>query len=409
MATQDQYIPYLRVGKVGLDTAAAPALSQGEMRWNNDEECFDFQMNQAVWQGGLETFYHVRNGTASTIPDGTPVMATGTVGNSGRITVAPMDGTNTANARYLLGFATYDIAANNAPNGYDAKVTSFGKVRGINTTGALSQGGLETWNDGDVLYIDPANVGKLTKVAPTQPDLYMPVAFVVHAHTNGTLHVRITNIDESRFGPSFGNVKAGNYSTFESDGTLVSYGAATTYDDVYPSSVTVGVGGTAPSFTAYNGNLKAYEFTGGVSNKELHIGYQLYHSYKEGANISPHLHLFFTSGAADIGSTIIFDCEYTWTNVDQEGAVATQTLTGTYTIGANSTVYNNEIFSYTGAGSGTGLNTPIVGTGKTISSIVMTRVVRRQDLDTFTGSCWLKSADIHIEQDTRGSRQILIK
>jgi len=72
-----------------------------------------------------------------------------------------------------------------------------------------------------------------------------------------------------------------NYSQFDEDGTLVAYGDATTWDDVYPSSITVGVGGTAPSFTAYNGgNLKAYEFTGGVSDKQLHIGYQIYHSSK---------------------------------------------------------------------------------------------------------------------------------
>lgn len=33
-----------------------------------------------------------------------------------------------------------------------------------------------------------------------------------------------------------------DYSTFESDGTLVAYGAATVWDDVYPSSVAVGSG-----------------------------------------------------------------------------------------------------------------------------------------------------------------------
>ena len=81
-------------------------------------------------------------------------------------------------------------------------------------------------------------------------------------------------------------------------------------DDVYPSSVTVGVGGTAPSFTAYSGNLKAYEFTGGTSNKELIIGWQLNHSYQEASSITPHIHVHFTSGAGDATKTIIFDFEY---------------------------------------------------------------------------------------------------
>jgi hypothetical protein len=44
-----------------------------------------------------------------------------------------------------------------------------------------------------------------------------------------------------------------------------------------------------------------------------------------------------------------------------------------------------------------------------ISSIFMAKFTRRQDLDTCPNSVWLKSADIHIEQDTRGSRKILIK
>lgn len=261
---QEQYIKNLVVDKVGLKTNASVTLNQGEMRWNTDEECFDFQMNNAVWQGGLEHFYHIRNGTASTITDGTPVMAIGTVGNSGRILVAPMDGNTVTNARYLLGLATYNIAANTEETGYDAKVTAFGKVRGIDTTGTLSFGGLETWSDGDVLYVDPVNVGYLTNVEPVKPDIYMPVAFVVHSHSSGTLHVRVNPIDESRFGPLFGNVKEGNYSEFEADGSLVAHGDATTWDDVYPSSVTVAVGPNAPSFTAYNGgNLKAYESTGG--------------------------------------------------------------------------------------------------------------------------------------------------
>jgi hypothetical protein len=216
-----------------------------------------------------------------------------------------------------------------------------------------------------------------------------------------------------RAGALLGSLRFGsetNYSQFEEDGTLVANGDATTWCDVYPSSVTVAVGGTAPSFTSYNGgSLGAYEFTGAVSNKEMQIGYQLYHSYLEGSNITPHIHLAFTSGASDAGKTIIFDCEYEWNNVSATGAYSTVILTGTYTIGANNTVYRNEKFNFTGTGSGTGHNTPITGTGKTISSIFMTKLTRRQDLDTFASSVWLLSADIHIEQNTIGSRKIATK
>lgn len=172
-----------------------------------------------------------------------------------------------------------------------------------------------------------------------------------------------------------------------------------TWDDVYPASVTVGVGGTAPSFTAYNGALKAYEFTGGVSDKVLAIGYQLYHSYLEGSEIMPHIHITFTSGAADVGKTIIFDLVYEWDNAGDTGAHGTTTLRGTHTIAANSTVYKNQIISFGN----------IVGTGKKISSTFMTSLTRMQSADTFTGSCWLLSADIHIEKDLAGSRGVFNK
>jgi hypothetical protein len=196
--------------------------------------------------------------------------------------------------------------------------------------------------------------------------------------------------------PRFGNDSG--YTEFETDGTMVATGAATTWDDVYPSSVTVGAGGTAPSFTAYGGgSLKAYEFTGGVSNKELQIGYQLYHSYTEGSTVVPHLHLHINNNGT--GGTVIFDLIYNWSNAGDTGAVAQTTVQATITLPADSTVRRNHLLSFG----------DITGTGKTISSTFMTQIKRRQDLDTFSGSVWLLSADIHIEKNTIGSRQILSK
>lgn len=157
---------------------AAYQVQQGEMAWNADEETLDVGLNGAILQMGQEVHYHVRNNTGSTIEDGTPVMATGTIGNSSRITVAPMDGTNINNAKYFLGIATETI-----PDGDDGKVTHFGKIRGINTT---------AYNDGDVLWISTSVVGGLTNVAPTI-GIKLPIAFVVHSANNGTLFVRATS------------------------------------------------------------------------------------------------------------------------------------------------------------------------------------------------------------------------
>lgn len=197
-------------------------------------------------------------------------------------------------------------------------------------------------------------------------------------------------------GALLGSIRFGgpeSYTAFEEDGTMVAYGDATCWDDVYPSSVTVGVGGTAPSFSVYASVFRAYEFTGGVSNKEMQIGYQLHHTYAEGTEIDPHLHLYIPNNGS--GGTVIFDLAYEWADIDDEGSVSATTLQATVTLPANSTVYKNKVVSWG----------EITGTGKGISSILMTKVTRRQDLDTFSGSVWLKSADAHIKKNSLGSRE----
>ena len=68
--------------------------TQGTVSWNVDEETLDVILDGATLQMGQEVHYHVRNNTASTISNGTPVMVTGTLGASGRLTIAPMDATD---------------------------------------------------------------------------------------------------------------------------------------------------------------------------------------------------------------------------------------------------------------------------------------------------------------------------
>jgi hypothetical protein len=144
---------------------------------------------QQVGGGGSGTAYTVavagQNTSGALITKGTPVMATGTLGASGIITIAPMDGTNPDNYKYLIGIAGADIAVDATGD-----VVDIGKVRGFDTT---------QWAEGDVLWISTTEVGKLTNVEPTS-GLKMPVAFVVTDHqNNGEIMVRVTPIDENRF------------------------------------------------------------------------------------------------------------------------------------------------------------------------------------------------------------------
>ena len=175
------------------------SLGSGVLTWNSDEGTLDIDTGTGVIiQAGQENNRVVRNGTGNTIVNGTVVMVTGTIGNSGRLVVAPASGV-VGTAMRIYGIATQDILA--GQNGY---VTIDGKVRSINTTGNTVG---EVWADGDVLYVKPNNNGNLTKVVPTYGQLKMPVANVIHAHTNGTLEVRVTPIDENAYEPSNSNIQ----------------------------------------------------------------------------------------------------------------------------------------------------------------------------------------------------------
>lgn len=160
--------------------------------WNNQEQTLDITLGSTgvVLQTGQELLYRVRNGSGQLLPGGTVVVATGTLGNSGRIVVGPGVANGTVEGKYFMGLVTEPIA-----NGADGFVTHFGKVRGVPTDGA-SVG--EAWADGDILYAHPSMPGKMTKVRPSLPNEIVTVAIVLNAHvTNGTLVVRPT-IDKVR-------------------------------------------------------------------------------------------------------------------------------------------------------------------------------------------------------------------
>lgn len=188
--------------KVGFDTTNVTTPSAGQMAWNIDENTVDLGLNGATLQIGQEQLVRVRNNTGSTIVNGTAVMATGTLGASGRVTVAPAN-INGSTYKYMLGVVTESITA-----GADGFCTVFGKVRGIQTNGA-NYG--ETWVDGDVIYVKDNDGGALTKVVPVGTQVKLPIAIVIKSHgTNGTLFVRVTPVDENA-----------SYTKTESDGMFV--------------------------------------------------------------------------------------------------------------------------------------------------------------------------------------------
>ena len=177
--------------KLALDLTAGVAVLEGEIAWNSNEGTADLGLpNGSTLQIGQENIRTIRNATGSTISNGTLCMFDGTIGNSGRIKVKPFTaGFN--EAMYLYGVATQNIIS-----GSDGIITIEGKVRGIDTTGA-SVG--EVWVDEDVLYAKPNDTGMMTNVEPLDNELKLVVATVIKAHTNGTLEIRFTPLNENMY------------------------------------------------------------------------------------------------------------------------------------------------------------------------------------------------------------------
>jgi hypothetical protein len=157
----------------------------GRLNWRVDDGTLEIGMGnngEVTQQVGLEQFFLIKNQTGSQLNKGTVIRASGTLGNSSRILADYMIADNTIPYYFTIGIATQNIA-----DGDDGYVSSFGLVRGIDTTGSLYG---ETWVDGDILYVSPTTLGGLTKFEPTEPNLKIQMALVIKANANGSIFVR---------------------------------------------------------------------------------------------------------------------------------------------------------------------------------------------------------------------------
>jgi hypothetical protein len=195
-----------------------------------------------------------------------------------------------------------------------------------------------------------------------------------------------------------------NNTTIEDDGTVVFNGDATVWDDM---RITPGgfdrPGVSDPSQVAYDVNgggvsTYLYEF---AKNNFASFTVQLPHGYREGTNISVHIHWTPRDrGVAESGNTVGWKVEYSWTNIDE--AFPTMGIAD-LSDACDGTNHKHQM-------------TPAVsidGTGKKISSMLICNV-KRTDAgtdDTWSGTTTgnlplLLEVDFHYEIDTVGSRLI---
>lgn len=173
----DQFGTYQKYIEFNTSPTILP-INQGSMYWNVDRQSVSLIMNGTTGELMQDSYYYVKNQSGSTITKGTVVMAAGTLGASGRILIVPFLADGTYPSTYCMGVTSEDIV-----DGADGMVLNFGQIRNIDTS---------SYSDGDLLYASSTTPGAFTTTVPTAPENIVLLAIVIHAASNGVIHVRPT-------------------------------------------------------------------------------------------------------------------------------------------------------------------------------------------------------------------------
>lgn len=361
------------------------------LQWNRDDGTLDVGLySGVVLQCGQEIHVYAKNDEAITIPNGRAVMVTGAVGASGKIKVKLAIANGTIDENYMLGIATHDI-----PAGTFGYITVIGLVRGFDTTG----GGKtipEAWADGDVLYLDPAFPGELTKTEPAAPNLDLPIAIVVNAGGggSGSIGVRMKTGERINSLHDVESVAPRDLDLLQYNSALSRWesGALPWVDIDFPIIVrTTGVG--IPSLVAINGNITMPQWA--VNDFNMCESQEFVHGWKEGSTVYWHLHL--TTNGLDVTNRYVrFEVEYGYVDVMGQWVFPAVLTTADLLIPANTPSKTMMIMSL-------GSFTPPVKIG----GHVVARLRRIASVGAApTNNPWIPMLQLHIQLDTIGSRNI---
>lgn len=160
-----------------FNTTASSAISTGRARWNDSDGTLEIGLKggNVVLQLGQEQVKRIYNNTGSTIANGKVVYVTGSTGS--RITVGLA-----SNNSEGLSASTFGVATENISNLSEGFVTTFGVVRGIDTS---------PWLEGSILWLDSA-AGSMTTTKPVAPAHGVQIGFVIkQSSTVGEIFVNI--------------------------------------------------------------------------------------------------------------------------------------------------------------------------------------------------------------------------
>jgi len=243
------------VNAITFDTTpSTPPTTTGSMYWDVGNKTPSLILdNDVELQVGQENVVLVYNNSASTITNGSVVAVNGAQGQRPAVVLADAD-TEPLSAG-TLGIATEDIAA-----GAEGFVTTFGMVRGIDTS---------TFTAGNPVYLS-TTAGQFTATRPAAPAHTVFLGWVIKVNaSSGEIFVNISNgweLDELHnvliTSPTGGNLLAydqtnGYWKNINlTDGTAISItetaGGAVT---IANTGVTQATAGTGISVSAGTGNI----------------------------------------------------------------------------------------------------------------------------------------------------------
>lgn len=215
--------------------------------------------------------------------------------------------------------------------------------------------------------------------------------------TNEYYH--LTNLDytDKILNRRFGTVSGGNYTEFESDGTVKLVGDASVYDDIFVGLTSAKLPqANVPTWTTFTTNTNAYTF---AINDYIDLPtIEINHDYKEGTDLEVHLHIA-TNGVNTTDRYVKFIVYYTYAipfSVSTQ-FVTEQNISNELLIPAN-TLDKTSMYLQLGTITGTTLK---IGTQLKIRLKRITSVGTAPTSNPFVGML-----GIHYQKDTMGSRQI---
>lgn len=152
------------------------AMEEGRAQWNALDQTIDVDTGTGpVLQVGQESYIKVKNNSGDLIENGSAVYIVSA--DSDRPTIELALAMDQSISEKTIGITTQRIS-----NGAEGFVTTFGKIRGTDTS---------SYSLGDTLYVSPTVAGGLTNVRPTKGDYKIPTAIVTSVDAvNGELFVR---------------------------------------------------------------------------------------------------------------------------------------------------------------------------------------------------------------------------